>query len=520
LNSQNTTTQHFPNFVPAIEAKATNAKKVQFDLDGVINYRTESAAPYTMNGDLGGDYYPWPYTLGPHTLSVKAINFAGTASSPYVIHFHVAEASHFSHAVTGGPYTVVDTDGDDTATVSLDGTGSHTHRFPGDLVSYSWKQDDVQFSTLISPTKEFTVGVHNITLTVTDSGGSVAIESSSVTVLPSTFPDIAALNPNAGDIVGGYPVQIVGSGFAYLAPSDISVNFNGVVSTGSLQIQIIDSMTIQVTAPVATLSGSVEVKVTTPRGTSAPITFLYIDSTIPTATFSHGDVLTGISGPTAVAFGPDRKLYVGTQGGGLYKLTLNEQYQVINTVGPSYILNNIYGGWRSILGLSFHPGSTSSGDDPEVYVAHSQLFHGQYDGYVGKVSKVGGATLQMHTEVISGLPVSHHDHGVNGMDFGDHGELYIMVGGNTNAGVPGELTEPVFQDEKQLSAACLIAHLYRPDFNGTIFYDANSRFPRNDIEVFATGLRNPYDVSEIPLSLRTAAHHSTRRSHILYMIWA
>jgi hypothetical protein len=61
----------------------------------------------------------------------------------------------------------------------------------------------------------------------------------------------------------------------------------------------------------------------------------------------------------------------------------------------------------------------------------------------------------------------------------------------------GALTSPVFQDEKELSAACLIAHLYRPDFNGTLYYDANSRFPRDDVEVFAAGMRNGYDVSEI-----------------------
>jgi hypothetical protein len=82
----------------------------------------------------------------------------------------------------------------------------------------------------------------------------------------------------------------------------------------------------------------------------------------------------------------------------------------------------------AILGMSFHPGDTNS-TNPDVYVSHSQLFHNTYDGYVGRISKVGGATLQTVTPVITGLPVSHHDHGVNGIDFGDHGEIYIMNGG-------------------------------------------------------------------------------------------
>jgi hypothetical protein len=42
---------------------------------------------------------------------------------------------------------------------------------------------------------------------------------------------------------------------------------------------------------------------------------------------------------------------------------------------------------------------------------------------------VSGASLQTHTLVILGLPVLNHDHAVNGIDFGDHGEMYIMSGG-------------------------------------------------------------------------------------------
>ena len=43
------------------------------------------------------------------------------------------------------------------------------------------------------------------------------------------------------------------------------------------------------------------------------------------------------------------------------------------------------------------------------------------------------------------LPVSNHDHGVNGITFDNNGDLYVSVGGNTNAGVEhcnlGELPE-------------------------------------------------------------------------------
>jgi hypothetical protein len=299
---------------------------------------------------------------------------------------------------------------------------------------FNWTQDGVQFSLQESPTKVFPVGVHTITLTVTDNGGNVASETTTVTVFNSTTPDIARLTPNAGSIAGGYPVQLVGTAFAIFHPVNITVNFNGIMLTGPSQIQIINSTsTIQVVAPVSTLAGSVSVTVATPLGTSAPQLFVYIDSSVPNITFSEGDVRTGLDGPTAVAFGPDRKLYVGTQAGALYKLTLNEMYQVVDTVGPSYILNEAYPlpspyGVQTILGLAFHPKDTDI-VDPEVYVSHGWLFHTEIDGYVGRITKVSGPTLETQTPVISGLPVSRYDHGVNGMDFGDNGELYIMVGG-------------------------------------------------------------------------------------------
>jgi hypothetical protein len=62
----------------------------------------------------------------------------------------------------------------------------------------------------------------------------------------------------------------------------------------------------------------------------------------------------------------------------------------------------------------------------------------------------------------------------------------------------GNNTSPANWDEKQFTGACLIAHLYRgSDFNGSLYYDANSRFPRDDVEVFAAGFRNGYDVSGV-----------------------
>jgi IPT/TIG domain len=345
--------------------------------------------------------------------------------------FPLSVSIDFAHSVVGGPYTAVDTDGDNFTTVALDGRGSHTHRFPGELVAWSWTEDGVEFSNLESPTHVFSVGVHTINLTVTDNMGDSAYEFTTVTVFNSSTPDIADLNPNSGSMAGGYTVQLVGSAFTNFTPEELTVMFNGIALTGP-QITMVDATTIGVVAPAAALAGSVDVTVTTPLGTSAPQQFVYIDLSVPAVSFTHGDVMTGIFGPTAVAYGPDRKLYVGTQAGALYKLTLNETYHVVETVGPSYVLNTYPGALpnavQSILGLAFHPNDTDT-VNPSVYVSHNHLFHKQKDNcYWGRITKVSGPTLETHTPVISGLPVANLDHAVNGMDFGDHGELYVVVG--------------------------------------------------------------------------------------------
>jgi hypothetical protein len=65
-------------------------------------------------------------------------------------------------------------------------------------------------------------------------------------------------------------------------------------------------------------------------------------------------------------------------------------------------------------------------------------------------------------------------HQVNGIYFGDNGELYIGVGSNTNGGLPGALSASLIMTENYFSAAVLVAHLGVPGFNGFITYDGQN----------------------------------------------
>ena len=46
----------------------------------------------------------------------------------------------------------------------------------------------------------------------------------------------------------------------------------------------------------------------------------------------------------------------------------------------------------------------------------------------GKIRMASGPNLETITDIITGLPISDLDHGLNGMEFGDNGELYFTSG--------------------------------------------------------------------------------------------
>jgi hypothetical protein len=121
------------------------------------------------------------------------------------------------------------------------------------------------------------------------------------------------------------------------------------------------------------------------------------------------------------------------------------------------------------------------------------------------------------TDLIRGLPRSNLDHATNGMALSADGTtLYIAQGGNTNQGAPSTFFNAV--PEYALAAAILAVDLVRlgdrtydlptlddPDRSGQ--HDENDPFggnkglnqarlvPGSTVQVFASGLRNPYDVA-------------------------
>lgn len=125
--------------------------------------------------------------------------------------------------------------------------------------------------------------------------------------------------------------------------------------------------------------------------------------------------------PTSLAFGPDGRLYVATSDGRIAKLTLNEEHDtVVESVVSSVVADSdptcSTNDCRAILGITFDPLDAGS-PNPPVYVSHAKTFHGEWKsssgGAVnGKISVASGANLDVLIDIVTGLPVSDHDHGM------------------------------------------------------------------------------------------------------------
>ena len=77
---------------------------VRFDLDGIVGFRTESAAPYALFGDSGGNFAPWSGVplVGTHSLTATPFSGArgsGTVGTPLSIGFEIVDLSVGSGAL-------------------------------------------------------------------------------------------------------------------------------------------------------------------------------------------------------------------------------------------------------------------------------------------------------------------------------------------------------------------------------------------------------------------------------------
>lgn len=326
-------------------------------------------------------------------------------------------------------------------------------------------------------------------------------------------PVIHALSLVGSVVQGGAELTITGSGLVVGSDArrGTAVRLTGsaaehILAGGDLQSATETALTFRV--PKHPAQERVSLGVLTTSGASNEVPFLYNNSVAPPIVFDE-DVLRNPDGSvfrvfsaTTIAIGPDLRYYLTTMDGFVFALTVSDSYAVTDSCQSAQV-----GADRSILGIAFNPADAGR-DKVRVYVSSSTIFWKSkgLDGFAGwangKVQTleedVGGYCLGLTGDVITGLPVSQHDHGINAMAFDDVGDLFMQVGSFTNAGVslPDDLMGGV--PENPLSAATVVARLSRPDFNGTVTYDQERRpdlavkTSGDDVAVWASGLRNSF----------------------------
>ena len=115
-----------------------------------------------------------PFNAGVHTVTLTVTDGHGASASDEM----VLTVLNRAPAANAG----VDQTANHAQTVTLDGVGSTDPE--GGLLSYAWSVGGVQIATGANPSVgPFEVGIHTVTLTVTDDKGAIATDSMIVTVV-------------------------------------------------------------------------------------------------------------------------------------------------------------------------------------------------------------------------------------------------------------------------------------------------------------------------------------------------
>ena len=113
----------------------------------------------------------------------------------------IAEIINVAPVADAGEDQTVECDDHDETDVTLDGSGSFDDN--NDPLTYSWSVDGNEIATGANPTVSFDLGVHVVTLTVTDPDGLSDSDNVTITVEDTTPPEITLLGDNPLEIECG-----------------------------------------------------------------------------------------------------------------------------------------------------------------------------------------------------------------------------------------------------------------------------------------------------------------------------
>jgi calcineurin-like phosphoesterase family protein/K319-like protein/purple acid phosphatase-like protein len=118
--------------------------------------------------------------VGSHTITLTVTDNLGATATDTMVATVNAAGNQSPVANAGVDQTVTDTDGNGSQAVTLNGSASSDP--DGTIASYVWKEGATQIATGATPAVTLAVGVHTITLTVTDNLGATATDTMVATV--------------------------------------------------------------------------------------------------------------------------------------------------------------------------------------------------------------------------------------------------------------------------------------------------------------------------------------------------
>ena len=119
--------------------------------------------------------------LGEHHITLTVTDDLGNSASDIVQITVLDNYLPLAHA--GSDQTLIDSNNDGRETVALDGTASTDS--DGSVVAYSWSENGNVIATGEQVSLELALGVHVITLTVTDNDGGVGTDALTIRVNPN-----------------------------------------------------------------------------------------------------------------------------------------------------------------------------------------------------------------------------------------------------------------------------------------------------------------------------------------------
>ena len=134
---------------------------------------------------------------GTHTITLKvADNQGSTDTDSVIITVNPLAPNSPPVANAGADQTVTDSDGNGNEVVTLTGSAVDTD---GAVVSYQWRENGTSIGTGATLVRAFSVGIHTLTLEVTDDDGATTADGVVVTVNPFV-PPVASVH--IGDLDG------------------------------------------------------------------------------------------------------------------------------------------------------------------------------------------------------------------------------------------------------------------------------------------------------------------------------